>query len=96
MAALSVLYNPYPFPGNPSSSPHSLLPRSQLAMPLAPPSLLLITDLGCVLSADETVLTTVLRHIAGADPLAPAEVAALLLRMANAEPVADVASQVLL
>lgn len=45
------------------------------------PSLFLVTDLGCILSADETVLTSVLRHVTRDVPPAPADVAALLLRM---------------
>lgn len=97
MAGLSVLYNPCPSRSSASSArPHALTP-SQLAAPVAViPSLFLVTDLGCILSADETVLTAVLRHVTGAVPPAPADVAALLLRMANAEPVTDVASQALL
>ena len=50
----------------------------------------------CPSRGSETVLTSVLRHVTRDVPPAPADVAALLLRMANAEPVTDVASQALL
>lgn len=97
MAGLSVLYNPCPSRGSASSAHHHALTPSQLAAPIAAvPSLFLVTDLGCILSADETVLTAVLRHVTRDVPPAPADIAALLLRMANAEPVTDVASQALL
>ena len=97
MANLSVLYNPCPSRGSLSFSPCSALMHSELAAPLATtPSLFIVTDLGCVLSADEAVLTAVLRHVTHGAPLTPADVAALLLRMANAEPISDIASQALL
>lgn len=99
MASASLLYNegisdrytPYNFPWSVKRSvqPASLPIRDHC-------NLTLLTDLGCVISINESVMTSVLRYVVKDQPLTTKGVMRVLVRMANTEPISDISSQLLL
>lgn len=99
MASASLLYNegisdrytPYYFPWSVKRSvqPASLPIRDHC-------NLTLLTDLGCVISINESVMTSVLRYVVKDQPLTTKGVMRVLVRMANTEPISDISSQLLL